>query len=377
MRQKIYHYTALFAATVVLSACGGGGGDDDTGAQADSAACFNAGFYRTGSQINYTQSSRTNNAQTYEAVIFHRVVSQREENGVSTMLVESNAGGAFGNTLYSIDKGALLYHGYGNLDTPLYSSKESLTPARQSVIAMKEGQATTQNIVQTGDLLVLRQAHRIFISLIQKTLTAMADLAERSAEMVMPARTLGDHMAEYITLLGLFAATGGKIGREIYTLMAAWMDIQQRMASYRAIVSVPWNRAFERYSAALKEKQEQGGEQETDWRKAFGVWSGIANEELIKNQRSDEFLGAQRELLRSALAVRTQQQKISDSVAKLFGLPTQQDFDEVTRQLTEMRRELRAHLRSQRRAERAGAGEASAGKTSAAAVAKRTGRGKA
>lgn len=154
MRQEIYHYAALLAATVVLSACGGGGGDDDAGAQADSAACFNVGFYRAGSQINYTQSSRTNNAQIYEAVIFHRVVSQREENGVSTTLVESNAGGAFGNTLYSIDKGALLYHGYGNLDTPLYSSKESLTPARQSVIAMKEGQATTQNIVQTNEVLL-------------------------------------------------------------------------------------------------------------------------------------------------------------------------------------------------------------------------------
>ena len=53
--------------------------------------------------------------------------------------------------------------------------------------------ATTQNIVQTGDLLVLRQAHRIFIELILKTLNAMADLAERSADMVLPARTHGQH----------------------------------------------------------------------------------------------------------------------------------------------------------------------------------------
>jgi adenylosuccinate lyase len=155
--------------------------------------------------------------------------------------------------------------------------------------------ATTQNIVQTGDLLVLRQAHTIFINLLHKTLNSMADLAERSADMVMagrthgqhavpatfgfkvavwidellrhlerfrqaeprvfvamlggaagtyaslgaqgpavqngiakyldmtpmsvPARTIGDHLAEYVTLLGLLGATGGKIGREIYTLM--------------------------------------------------------------------------------------------------------------------------------------------------------------
>ena len=37
--------------------------------------------------------------------------------------------------------------------------------------------------------------------------------------MTIPARTTGDHLSEYITLLGLIGATGGKIGREIYTLM--------------------------------------------------------------------------------------------------------------------------------------------------------------
>jgi 3-carboxy-cis,cis-muconate cycloisomerase len=155
--------------------------------------------------------------------------------------------------------------------------------------------ATTQNITQTGDLLVLRQAHRVFLRQIGDILAAMADLAERGTDMVMagrthgqhavpatfgykvavwidelirhverfrqaaprlfvamlgggagtyaslgrngppvqqgigrllgfgsmtvPSRALGDHLAENITLLGLLAATCGKIGREIYTLM--------------------------------------------------------------------------------------------------------------------------------------------------------------
>src|SRR5271156_5700070 len=155
--------------------------------------------------------------------------------------------------------------------------------------------ATTQNITQTGDLLVLRQAHRVFLGLIGGALQAMADLAERGADMpiagrthgqhalpatfgykpavwidemirhverlrqaaprifvamlgggagtfaslgargpavqagiakvlgmvpmTVPARTIGDHLAENICLLGMLAATCGKIGREIYTLM--------------------------------------------------------------------------------------------------------------------------------------------------------------
>jgi adenylosuccinate lyase len=155
--------------------------------------------------------------------------------------------------------------------------------------------ATTQNITQTGDLLVLRQAHAIFFRQIGEILSAMADLAERTADMPMagrthgqhavpatfgykvavwidelmrhadrlrearprlfvamlgggagtfaslgeqgppvqeaigrllgfgsmrvPSRALGDHLAENICILGLLAATCGKIGREVYTLM--------------------------------------------------------------------------------------------------------------------------------------------------------------
>jgi len=53
--------------------------------------------------------------------------------------------------------------------------------------------ATTQNITQTGDLLVLRQAHRVFLDLIGDVLAAMADLAERGADMPIAGRTHGQH----------------------------------------------------------------------------------------------------------------------------------------------------------------------------------------
>src|SRR6185436_10630511 len=148
---------------------------------------------------------------------------------------------------------------------------------------------------QTGDLLVLRQAHGVFLRLIGDALSAAADLAEKGAEMPIagrthgqhalpatfgykvavwidellrhverlqqaaprlfvamlgggagtfaslgkhgplvqagigkhlgmgsmkvPSRTLGDHLAENMCILGMLAATCGKIGREIYTLM--------------------------------------------------------------------------------------------------------------------------------------------------------------
>ena len=47
--------------------------------------------------------------------------------------------------------------------------------------------ATTQNITQTGDLLVLRQAHTVFLRQIGDILAAMADLAERAPRCPSPA----------------------------------------------------------------------------------------------------------------------------------------------------------------------------------------------
>src|SRR6202007_1426863 len=43
--------------------------------------------------------------------------------------------------------------------------------------------ATTQNIMQTGDVLVLRRVHRIILGQLARILEALADLALRGAEL--------------------------------------------------------------------------------------------------------------------------------------------------------------------------------------------------
>ena len=155
--------------------------------------------------------------------------------------------------------------------------------------------ATTQNITQTGKLLLVKQFHQVFLEKILKLLSVLSDLAletkhyalpgrthgqhavpatfgykvavwideiirhfhrfKNSEERVfvtmlgggagtmasvgmegletqklmaeelgftsmsMPARTIGDHLTEYILNLAMFAATSSKMAREIYTLM--------------------------------------------------------------------------------------------------------------------------------------------------------------
>ncbi|MFY0614936.1 MAG: adenylosuccinate lyase family protein [Hyphomicrobiaceae bacterium] len=53
--------------------------------------------------------------------------------------------------------------------------------------------ATTQNILETGDNILLSKAHGILLGQLGQLLGHLADIADRSADMAMPGRTHGQH----------------------------------------------------------------------------------------------------------------------------------------------------------------------------------------
>jgi 3-carboxy-cis,cis-muconate cycloisomerase len=77
--------------------------------------------------------------------------------------------------------------------------------------------ATTQNILETGDSLLLRKAHTILLGQMAKLLDALADLAERSAEMPAAGRTHGQH-AVPITFGFKVATWIDELGRSVERL---------------------------------------------------------------------------------------------------------------------------------------------------------------
>lgn len=87
------------------------------------------------------------------------------------------------------------------LEDGFRTSGHTLTPLIWELSRLCDGDAggyvhwgaTTQNIVQTGDLLVLRQVHRIFLGQLADILERMSALAETHADSAMPARTHGQH----------------------------------------------------------------------------------------------------------------------------------------------------------------------------------------
>jgi hypothetical protein len=131
------------------------------------------------------------------------------------------------------------------------------------------------------------------------------------------------------------------IDRKMALVFGAWIEMRQRLASYNAVAAAPWAEASKRYFETMSST----GTSETsapDWREAFAKWSEISNEELIRNQRTDGFLQAQKELLQAGLQLRSRQDDVAEAASAMLGLPSRKDFDDVTRQLTELRREVRA-----------------------------------
>jgi polyhydroxyalkanoate synthase subunit PhaE len=128
--------------------------------------------------------------------------------------------------------------------------------------------------------------------------------------------------------------------RKLAGAATAWGELQAKLAAYHLITSRPWMRAAEQYNARTSQGDDTDGN--AGWRERLGAWNKLANEELIANQRTEEFLVAQKQLLQAATEFRARQSEIADAIAAVFGIPTQRDLDDVTRQLTELRREVRA-----------------------------------
>jgi 3-carboxy-cis,cis-muconate cycloisomerase len=120
--------------------------------------------------------------------------------------------------------------------------------------------ATTQNITQTGDILVLRDVHRVLLDLLADVLVDAAILARRGATMVAAGRTHGQHavpitfgfkVAGWIDELSRSAArlldaeprvflamTGGAVGNYA-SLGAVGPLVQDEVATRLGLASMP------------------------------------------------------------------------------------------------------------------------------------------
>lgn len=134
-------------------------------------------------------------------------------------------------------------------------------------------------------------------------------------------------------------ATLWDMDRQLLELQKLTLQRDKDVAAYQAVVQKAWNLAFERFAEALGKAPEAGAKR--TWRALTDQWLAIANDTLIQVHRSDEFMQAQRRMLRAASDRHLQERKIAEAWCAASHIPTRSEVDELQRHAIELRREVR------------------------------------
>jgi hypothetical protein len=131
----------------------------------------------------------------------------------------------------------------------------------------------------------------------------------------------------------------GFVEKHLLQSTAEWFAMREADARYRQITGNAWGRAFQTFTTEMS----------VDWaryygdsRKVLDRWLEIANDELIKTQRQQDYLDASRKLFRATIEYRLKQRELAEIWCESQSIPTRTEVDDLHRTVTELRRELRA-----------------------------------
>jgi polyhydroxyalkanoate synthase subunit PhaE len=129
------------------------------------------------------------------------------------------------------------------------------------------------------------------------------------------------------------------LDRQLLELQKLTLQRDKDVAAYQAVVQKAWNLAFERFTKTLRSEPQDSAK--LTWRGLTDRWLAVANDTLIEVHRSDEFVEAQRCMLRAASDRHLQERKIAEAWSEAAHLPTRSEVDELQRHVVELRREVR------------------------------------
>jgi len=132
--------------------------------------------------------------------------------------------------------------------------------------------------------------------------------------------------------------------RQLLELQRLTLERDKAVVAYQAVVQKAWNLAFERFAKALAAQPQEAGR--FGWRSLTDQWLAVANDTLVEVHRTDEFVEAQRRMLRAAADRHLQERKIAEAWCEAAHVPTRSEVDELQRVVVELRRELRLLRRS-------------------------------
>ena len=141
-------------------------------------------------------------------------------------------------------------------------------------------------------------------------------------------------------------ATLWDLDRKLLELQKLRLQRDKDVAAYQAVVQKAWNMAFERFRRPSRPVRRPPSK--LTWRGLTDRWLAVANDTLIEVHRSDEFVDAQRRMLRAASDRHLQERRIAEAWCEAAHVPTRSEVDELQRTVIELRREVRLLRRAAR-----------------------------
>ncbi|MEP7044193.1 MAG: class III poly(R)-hydroxyalkanoic acid synthase subunit PhaE [Dokdonella sp.] len=166
---------------------------------------------------------------------------------------------------------------------------------------------------------------------------AFGALNSLRAPAAMPSADLGEMKA----WLNLPAFGLMREHQEHYQKTAvAWVEYQEQMGRYNALMLRASQRGFELFEGKLSER-EQPGRQIDSLRALYDLWVDAAEEGYAEIALSQEFREVYGAMVNAQMRVRSQIQQEVERVAVDLGMPTRSEINSIGERLQALRREMR------------------------------------
>jgi class III poly(R)-hydroxyalkanoic acid synthase PhaE subunit len=188
---------------------------------------------------------------------------------------------------------------------------------------------------------------------------AFTGLATGAAPFEQAWRDAAGQMGAFAPLLSALRAAPGADASELKALLdlptfgylrehqeryqksaVAWLDYQEQMRGYNALLLKAAQRGFELFEGKLAER-EQPGRQIESLRALYDLWVDAAEEGYAEIALSTDFRETYGALVNAQMRVRAQVQQEVERIAADLGMPTRSEINSLGERLQALRREVR------------------------------------
>ena len=117
-----------------------------------------------------------------------------------------------------------------------------------------------------------------------------------------------------------------------------WNAMHEASVNYQTVISNAWMEAFRMFSDEVTSELDG---QPLSAKDMLQRWLEITNDLLVKTQRSDEFLLAQRKLLSASTQFKLKQKEVVELWCENMTIPTRSEVDDLHQIVYQLRREVR------------------------------------